>query len=128
METEQTEDGTIELWSPQEVKAAMEQGEIVLVDVRTPQEFSFERIHGALLAPMHSFDAAHMPGESDKRIVFHCGSGARSGKVARNYLASGHSRTAHMKGGFGAWKEAGFDYTTTDMSNGAPKTTAKSSG
>lgn len=121
METEETENGVLEHWTPPEVKKAHDAGEIVLIDVRTPQEYNFERIDGALLAPMQAFDAAHMPGQTDKRIVFHCGSGVRSGKVAQQFLTAGAKSVAHMKGGFGAWKEAGLAYTGTDMSTGAPK-------
>ena len=121
MEQENTENGVVENWTPAEVKDALDAGEIVLIDVRTPQEYSFERITGALLAPMQAFDAAHMPGQFDKRIVFHCGSGVRSGKVAKQFLAAGADKVAHMKGGFGAWKEAGHAYTGTDMATGAPK-------
>jgi rhodanese-related sulfurtransferase len=121
METEQTDNGTLEHWTPDEVKSAFEKDEIVLIDVRTPQEFNMERIEGALLSPMQAFQPRHMPSQSGKRIVFHCGSGVRSSKVAKQCLEAGFDRIAHMKGGFGAWKEAGFEYTGIDMATGAPK-------
>jgi len=121
MKTEETNKGTLENWTPQEVVEAFERDEIVLIDVRTPQEYSFERIDGALLAPMQAFQAVHMPGQGEKRIVFHCGSGVRSKKVAEMCLNAGIDRIAHMEGGFGAWKEAGLTYTGTDMTSGAPK-------
>lgn len=121
MKTEETNKGTLENWTPQEVAEAFERDEIVLIDVRTPQEYSFERIDGALLAPMQAFQAVHMPGQGEKRIVFHCGSGVRSKKVAEMCLNAGIDRIAHMEGGFGAWKEAGLTYTGTDMTSGAPK-------
>ena len=121
MENEKTEHGVLEHWTPEEVKSAFGRNEIVLIDVRTPQEFNVERVEGALLAPMQAFQPNHMPSQSDKQIVFHCGSGARSSRVAKQCLESGVDRIAHMKGGLGAWKNAGFDYTGTDMSTGAPK-------
>ncbi len=126
METEKTEHGVVENWTPQETKDAFERGEIILIDVRTPQEFALERIDGALLAPMQAFRPGHMPSQTDKRIVFHCGSGVRSGKVAMHCLASGFDRVAHMKGGFAAWKGAGLEYTGTDVASGAPKAMRKS--
>jgi rhodanese-related sulfurtransferase len=128
METEKTVNGILEHWTPKEVKEAFARDEIVLIDVRTPQEFSFERIDGALLAPMQAFKPNHLPGQSEKRIVFHCGSGVRSSKVAKQYLESGVDRVAHMKGGFGAWKAAGFEYTGTDMATGAPVKKKESTG
>lgn len=126
MKSESLNNGTLENWSPEEAAAAFKREEIVLIDVRTPQEYSFERIEGALLAPMQAFDPGHLPGQSEKRIVLHCGSGARSRKVAEKCLDAGFESIAHMEGGFGAWKEAGLPYTGTDMASGAPKTMKKS--
>ncbi|WP_422370461.1 rhodanese-like domain-containing protein [Hoeflea sp.] len=126
MKTESTENGTLEHWTPQEVAEAFARNKIVLIDVRTPQEYSFERIDGALLAPMQAFDPRHMPGQDTKRIVLHCGSGVRSRKVAEMCQKAGFDPIAHMEGGFGAWKEAGLAYTGTDMTTGAPKQMQKS--
>ena len=125
METETTDHGTLETWTPQEVRDAFQRNEIVLIDVRTPQEYGFERIDGALLAPMQAFDPDHMPGQSDKHTVFHCGSGVRSEKVARLCLEHGFERVAHLGGGFGAWKDSGIAYTGTDVGSGAPKSMQK---
>lgn len=121
METETTENGTLETWTAQEVSEALEKGEIALIDVRTPQEYMWEHVEGALLAPMAMFRADRLPSQEGKRLVFHCGSGKRSEKVAREALAAGMSPVAHMGGGFGAWKQAGFGYVGTDMATGAPK-------
>ena len=44
MEIENTEAGKLETWTPEEVAAAYENGEIALIDVRTPQEYMFEHI------------------------------------------------------------------------------------
>lgn len=111
----------LENWSPEQVKAALDKREIVLIDVRTPHEYLLERIEGALLAPMASFDETSLPGQSDKRIVLHCGSGVRSGKVGEACLAAGAGRMAHMEGGFRAWKEQKLPYLGIDMVTGAPK-------
>ncbi len=121
MNREDTADGTLEHWTPQEVADAFARDEIVLIDVRTPQEFALERIDGALLAPMQALMPEHLPDQGVKRIVLHCGSGARSRRVADRCLAAGAQRIAHMAGGFGAWKEAGLEYTGTDVASGAPK-------
>lgn len=127
MKTETTPGGTLESWTPREAAEAFARDEIVIIDVRTPQEYGVERIDGALLAPMQAFEARHMPDQDTKRIVFHCGSGIRSRRVAESCLASGMDRVAHIDGGFGAWKEAGLDYTGTDMATGAPKRMRKES-
>ena len=126
MDTEKTENGTLEHWSPSEVATAFAEDRIILIDVRTPQEFALERINGALLAPMQAFQPNHMPDQAKKQIVFHCGSGVRSARVAKLCLVAGETRIAHMVGGFAAWKEAGQTYMGTDLATGAPKEMRKS--
>lgn len=110
-----------ENWSPKQVHEALGNGEIVLIDVRTPQEYLLEHIEGALLFPMADFRPEHLPLQQGKRIVLHCGSGARSRKVGQKCLAAGMDKMAHMEGGFGAWKEEQLPYIGTDMASGAPK-------
>ena len=120
MKTEEAGDSILETWTVDEVQKAFDNHEIVLIDVRTPQEFMFEHIEGSLLMPMAFFVADALPDQGEKRIVFHCGSGARSEKVARAAIEAGMARVAHMEGGFGAWKGAGKPYIGTNMANGAP--------
>lgn len=121
MKTETVWDAVLETWTVAEVRAAHDANEIVLIDVRTPQEYMFEHIEGALLMPMAFFRAEKLPTQDGKRIVFHCGSGVRSERVAREALAAGMTPIAHMEGGFGAWKAEKQPYTGTDMATGAPK-------
>lgn len=111
----------LENWTPEQVYAALKKNEIVLIDVRTPQEYMFEHVEGALLAPMAFIKEASLPDQDTKRIVLHCGSGARSGKVGNRCLEAGLGRMAHMEGGFAAWKKAGLPYIGTDMGTGSPK-------
>lgn len=120
MQSETVGNATLETWTVEEVAEAWAKNEIVLIDVRTPQEYMFEHIEGALLLPMPFFNAEKLPGQTDKRIVFHCGSGVRSEKIARAAVEAGIDRIAHMEGGFGAWKEARKPYIGTNMATGAP--------
>lgn len=110
----------LENWTPAQIKKALEDNAIVLIDVRTPQEYMIEHVEGALLMPMAFFNIHALPTQDGKRIVLHCGSGIRSGKVADKMSAAGISPLAHMEGGFAAWKEAKLPYIGTDMATGAP--------
>ncbi|MCB1546328.1 MAG: rhodanese-like domain-containing protein [Hyphomicrobiaceae bacterium] len=110
--------GTLVTYTPDEVREMFERDEIVLIDVRTPVEYAFEHIKGALLSPMASFDTRHLPTQTDKRIVFHCGSGIRSKRVSERCLAAGFGDVAHMAGGMMGWKRAGFPYLATDPATG----------
>jgi rhodanese-related sulfurtransferase len=42
---------------PRDVKALLDAGRIVLIDVRESAEYAAERIHGAPLYPLSTFDA-----------------------------------------------------------------------
>ena len=121
MKTEQLDGGTLEHWSVEEVARAFEANEIALIDVRTTPEYMFEHVDGALLMPMAFFRPDKLPDQAQKRLVFYCGSGARSERVARRTLEAGVQPVAHMAGGFAAWKQARLPYMGTEMSTGAPK-------
>jgi len=117
--TEDLNGVTLDIYTPEEVKDMFDRNEIVVIDVRTPNEYAFEHIPGAMLFPMSNFDAAKLPSQDGKRIVFHCGSGMRSHKTAEKAAAAGLSRVAHMDGGFGAWKKAGLPYLAIDPASGS---------
>ncbi|QFU10055.1 putative adenylyltransferase/sulfurtransferase MoeZ [Rhodobacteraceae bacterium THAF1] len=121
METEQIETGTFERWTPDDVEAALANHEIVVIDVRSPQEFAVEHIEGAMLMPMPFFRADHLPTQDGKRIVLHCGSGLRSERMAKIASEAGIDPIAHLEGGFTAWKEAKKPHIGTDFMSGAPK-------
>ncbi len=109
--------------TPQEIAELYDAGKIMLVDVRTPMEYAFEHIRGALNLPMAFLDPTKLPRQADKLIVFHCGSGKRSKMVADKCMASGHPSVTHMIGGFMEWKKAKLPYVGTNMATGAPMET-----
>lgn len=110
----------LENWTAERVYKALTANEIVLIDVRSPQEYMMEHIDGALLMPMAFFDASALPTQESKRIVLHCGSGVRSKKVGELAAEAAVTPLAHLEGGFAAWKKAGLPYRGTDMATGAP--------
>lgn len=118
MKTENTHGVELETWTPAEVKAGLEGKRIVLIDVRTPYEYGFEHIPGALLFPMSGFDPGSLPDQSGKRLVFHCGSGMRSHAVATRCADAGLHPLAHMEGGLAGWKAAKLPYMAIDPASG----------
>lgn len=111
---------SIDELSAQDVAALLDRGAILLVDVREPDEYAAQRIPGALLFPLSTFDAAALPPDGPRRVVFHCGSGKRSAAAARARLAAGAGRAAHLTGGIGAWIAAGFPVIYIDPATGKP--------
>ncbi|WP_018390103.1 rhodanese-like domain-containing protein [Ancylobacter sp. FA202] len=100
--------GVIENLTVEEVRAGLDDGTILLVDVREPNELAAERIPGAVEFPLSTFDAAALPDPGDKTLVFSCRSGQRSQKAAAAAQAAGFDLHRHMAGGILAWKDAGF--------------------
>jgi rhodanese-related sulfurtransferase len=98
----------IETLEASEVSQLLKAGKILLIDVREPSEYSSERIAGALLYPLSTFDASMLPDDGPRRVVFHCGSGKRSLTAAERRLGAGQKHAAHMGGGIAAWKAAGL--------------------
>jgi len=101
-------------WTVDEVEAALAKGEIILIDVREPQEFHAERIPGALLYPLSDFDPHKLPHSGTKKIVLHCKSGGRSGQALRMCQEAGVEVAGHMEGGILKWIAAGKE-TRSDL-------------
>jgi rhodanese-related sulfurtransferase len=98
----------IETLDAPEVARLLHAGKLLLIDVREPPEYASERIAGALLYPLSTFDATTLPDDGNRRVVFHCGSGKRSLTAAERRLGAGQPHAAHMGGGIAAWKAAGL--------------------
>ncbi|HSN72738.1 MAG TPA: rhodanese-like domain-containing protein [Steroidobacteraceae bacterium] len=109
-----------------DVKALLDAGRILLVDVREPAEYAAERIHGALLYPLSTFDATALPPDDPREVVFHCGSGKRSLAAAQKRLAAGAPQARHMAGGIGGWRAAGLPTVRIDPATGAVIDAARS--
>ena len=105
--------------TPQQIHDAMARGEIILIDVREPAEYAAERIHGAMLFPLSTFDPKALPDAIGKALVFQCGSGKRSETAYDKATRAGVSVRAHRAGGIGAWKAAGLPTVTVDPATGA---------
>jgi rhodanese-related sulfurtransferase len=96
--------------SPEEVAARMKIGGVELIDVREPAEYEAERIQGALLFPLSTFDPHALPKNVD--IIFQCGTGKRSAMAAARAQAAGLRHATHLAGGLQAWKAAGLPTLT----------------
>ncbi len=102
--------GSARVASPREVRAWLQAGECVLIDVREPDEHARERIPGARLLPLSKFDpqqAAAMAGPG-RKAVMHCRSGRRSADACRLAapLEQQGITVLSMIGGIEAWKSA----------------------
>lgn len=104
--------------APADVARWMAERAILLVDVREPDEYAAERIHGAVLYPLSTFDARALPDTGQAKIVFQCGSGMRSAKAMAAASTAGLSVAGHLTGGLRAWKDAGLPVISVDPDTG----------
>lgn len=105
----QTKDERIKEIDAATIKAWLEKGEAVLVDVREAGEHAQACIPGAVLHPLSSFNPFQLPSHEEKTLVLHCAAGVRSLQAAELCLAAGFEKITHVKGGIKAWQEAGFE-------------------
>ena len=103
--------------TPAEVRAAMDDPNTIIVDIRDVRELWRDgKIPGAIHSPrgMNEFwiDPTceyHKPVfASGKRFVLYCAAAWRSALEAKMFQDMGLTNVAHMAGGFTAWKAAEF--------------------
>jgi rhodanese-related sulfurtransferase len=98
--------------TPQEVARGLDEGRMVLVDVREPNETALERFPDAVLVPLSAFDPAAIPEPDGREIVFACRSGRRSVTASLAAQEQGFAYGSHLAGGILAWKAAGLPTET----------------
>jgi rhodanese-related sulfurtransferase len=90
-----------------EVKRGLEDGSMLLVDVREPHEFAAGHIPQSVSHPLSTFDPAALPLGDGRRIVFSCAAGVRSVRALELAQAAGLDLREHYRGGFKEWMMAG---------------------
>jgi rhodanese-related sulfurtransferase len=93
----------------EEVARGLQDGSILLVDVREPHEFAAGHIPGSMSLPLSTFDAADLPVAEGRRIVFSCTAGVRSVHAIQIAQAAGRDVREHYRGGFKDWLMWGGD-------------------
>jgi rhodanese-related sulfurtransferase len=93
-----------------EAEALLEaEGELVVLDVRTPGEFAEGHIVGALNLDFRSADFEAGLDLLDKGVPYllHCASGRRSVSALESMRQKGFQSVYHLTHGFRAWVRAG---------------------
>ena len=98
--------------TPQQVKAALDARQILLIDVREPDEFAAEKISGALNVPLSTFNPAALPDAGGRTVVLQCAGGKRSAMAVDKCRKANQTIETHLAGGLAAWKAAGLPTVT----------------
>ncbi len=94
--------------APAEADRRARAGEILLVDVREPNEWAAMHVAGAISAPLSTL-ATHLERlPSDKPVVFYCLGGKRSAAAIEQSRKLGFAHDTHVTGGITAWRQAGL--------------------
>ncbi|MBU6297583.1 MAG: rhodanese-like domain-containing protein [Alphaproteobacteria bacterium] len=104
--------------SASELARGLKEDTVVLIDVREPVEYAAERIHGALLFPLSTFDPRALPDCGGRTVVFQCASGIRSARAVAACQRAGLPHDSHLQGGILAWKMTRFPTVTVDPATG----------
>jgi len=120
IDKDEHEDGLVESYEiyPGDVANKIKNNEdIVLLDVRTLEEYEDVHLRGAVLLPVQELSQKSLAdiglGEDakDKEIIIYCRSGARS-KTAYNVMESlGYTNIKSVAGGMIHWEEDNYPFT-----------------
>ena len=105
----------IENLHPAQVAEEIDRGDVLLVDLREPDEMAEGVIPGAVHVPrgMLEFHADpetpyHLEGfDRGRRVIVYCAAGSRSALGAAALQELGYRDVAHLEGGFKQWLEEG---------------------
>lgn len=98
--------------SPDEVRARLDAGRAVLVDIRDPDEYARSHIKGAQSQPLSQWEAAHLAVDPDADVIFTCKSGMRTAGACDRLAARVSGDAFVLDGGIDGWTRAGLPVVT----------------
>ena len=98
--------------SVQQLASRQQQGDLDLIDVRTPVEFREVHVVRARNVPLDSLDPAAVMearnGLADQPLYVVCQGGNRSSRACEKFIAAGFENVVSVDGGTNAWDAAGL--------------------
>jgi rhodanese-related sulfurtransferase len=89
-------------------KEGMKQNDVVILDVRTPEEIANGKIADAVELDFYASDFADklLAMDKDKEYFVYCKKGGRSAKAARLMIKNGFEKVYNLEGGYTEWKKS----------------------
>lgn len=107
-----TDTATIELVSPEQAAGVIEEDPagLVVLDIRTPEEFDTARLANAINVDFYDTDFADQLNALDKNdpYVMYCNSGNRSSDAVKTMKDLGFVEVYEIDGGIVDWFESGY--------------------
>jgi phage shock protein E len=106
----------VTLVSPEQAQEIIDGGDVVLLDVRTPEEFAAGHLEGADNVDFYATDFGSKLDALDHTAsyVVYCHSGTRSGQATALMAEKGFTAVTDVDGGIAAWEAAGLPTVTGD--------------
>ena len=97
--------------SEQSAALLSENPDVVVLDVRTPEEYQGGHIKGAVNVNYMAadFESQLVPMDRETAYLVHCQGGGRSGKSLALFRKLGFQKIYHLDDGFGGWVNAGYE-------------------
>lgn len=97
---------------PADVRARINAGRAVLIDIREPDEFARSHIAGAQSRPLSGWEQAHIQIAPDADVIFTCRSGMRTHGACDRLAARVAGQAFVLEGGLDGWTRAGLPLET----------------
>jgi rhodanese-related sulfurtransferase len=94
--------------TPEQAHELIATGEVEVIDVREPNEWSNGHLDGARLVPLGQLRRNPRATIQRDGVVFVCAAGVRSETAARLVASMGFARVYNLTGGTRAWVRAGY--------------------
>ncbi len=95
------------------LKQALDAKQVVIIDVREPEEYAKAHIVGTTLIPLATVSYDKIPMEAGKKLVIHCHSGKRSQFACEQLIEAQPSLEVYnLEGGILAWMNLGYPVAT----------------
>jgi len=110
----------------EEAYAMISQQEVVVLDVRTQEEYDSGHIPDALLIPLSELESQLDELNTTDHILVYCRSGHRSKEAASILVTNGFIHVYNMEGGMLQWQAQGFPVYTEQTPTTSPEPTIPS--
>jgi rhodanese-related sulfurtransferase len=93
----------------EEAKSLVESNvSLIIVDVRTREEYDSGHIEGAILIPVSELEGRMNELSKEEELLIYCRTGNRSSNSVNILKANGYTKIFHMNDGIIAWIQAGY--------------------
>jgi rhodanese-related sulfurtransferase len=99
----------IQAVSPQQAHDLISRGEVEVIDVREPSEWTGGHLPTARLVPLEELRANPQAVLGRDGVMFVCAAGVRSQTAARIAASNGLTKIYNLAGGTRGWIRAGFE-------------------